>query len=370
MTELTDTSQYLYGVIAVPDDASMVAAENTLKTLARTSPDEIVGGIDVGIVRHEKLAAIVSSAQAMTLGELPRDALAKMLLAHQKTIESIMPGAGLVIPFRLGTYVASKAAATDVLVKGGRLVCGIFDKAADKVEMDVAVMWSDFAAILKEIGDADEIRKCKAEAAANPKGVSVDDQAKIGRLVKNALDRQRMEIGRRIAEALTAVAVANRNHENMDDRMIMNAAFLVDGSRQRAFDRALDELDGQFAGKLDFRCVGPLAPYSFYTLEVKDLVWEDIDRARRLMGLGDVVSMAETTAAFRHSALATHPDQHHRAASEDERRFDDLTHARRVVLEYANACRQTKETDRIDFSKDAFRGNALLVKLKDGDDND
>jgi hypothetical protein len=357
---MSESGRYIYGVIP---STTNCASTGFLQT-DKSADDAIIGQSGLNIVVHEDIAAIVAPAMAIDMATLQKDALAKALLAHQQVVELAMQDGAIVIPFRLGTWVPSESDAMDVLVKGKELIRRIFDEIHDKIELDVAAVWSDFDAILQEVGEEDAIRKCRAALTANPKGVSVDDRMKIGAMVKESLDRKRLETGRWIVEKLKGVSCAQSLHENMNDRMISNVAFLVETKHRAEFERSLDDLDKRFAGKLNFRCVGPLAPYSFYTLELKRIEWEEVDRARRVMGLGDAASAEDIKKAFQHSAHAKHPD-HCPQNGEAVRDFDELNSARRTLLEYAQACGQTEKTAQIVFAEENVKRNSLLVRKRE-----
>ena len=80
-------------------------------------------------------------------------------------------------------------------------------------------------------------------------------------------------------------------------------------------------------------------------------------------GLDDIASPEEIEKAFRHSAMAKHPD---RAAQTDtaERDFDELIRAQRIVQEYMQACEQTESAAQLVFSEENVRQNSLLVKVR------
>ena len=44
--------------------------------------------------------------------------------------------------------------------------------------------------------------------------------------------------------------------------MILNAAVLIGRSEEAQFDQAIEQLNRGYGDRLDFRCVGPLPPYS------------------------------------------------------------------------------------------------------------
>lgn len=361
---MSELSQYIYGVFPA-------AARSAVDLALKAVDDEIIGRNGIHTVCHEDIAAIVSPAKQVDITKMRKDALAKMLVAHQKVIELIMQGVATVLPFRLGTYVPSEEAVIEILSKGKRLICVLFEAIGDKIEMDVVATWADFALLLKEISEEDEIKKLKQSLASNPKGVSVDDQMKVGLMIKEALDHKRLEICRQITEMLKSASCAQCRHENMDDKMVMNGAFLIEAKRRPEFERVLDKLNAQFAEKLNFRCVGPLAPYSFYTLELKTIRWEDVDWARHIMELGDTASAEEIKKAFQHAAHTKHPDHCAQTVEVEkaERSFNELNFARRIVLEYALSCEQKVKADQIIFSEEKVRQNSLLVKVRNGRDH-
>lgn len=349
-------SQYVYCVIPSTRQGALDLEE-------KIPVQERIGGDGIDTICHEDLAAIVSPAKPLDLANMRKDSLARILLAHQKVIELIMELDTAVIPFRLGTCAVTEAEVVEILSRGSHLIRRLFSEIGDKIELDVVATRRDFASVLKEIGEEDEIQKYKEALAGKAGGVGVDDQIKMGFKVKQALDRKRLELSRQIAEKLAAISCAHCQHENMDDRMVMNCAFLVKLARRPQFERALDELDAQFAKKLDFRCVGPLAPYSFYTLDLKRIQWAKVDWARRRMRLDHGASPEEIKKAFQHSALASHPD-HHGQTDAAKRDFDELIRARRVVLEFMQACEQTGPAAQIVFSEEHVRHNSLLVKVR------
>jgi hypothetical protein len=354
-------SQYIYCVIPA-------TAQRTLNLQERIPAQERIGSDGINTICHEDIAAIVSPAEPVDLENMRRDNLAKLLLTHQKVIELIMESPRAVIPFRLGTYAVTEAEVVKILSKGSRLIRRLFSEIGDRIELDVVATWANFTSALKETCEEDEIKKYKEALGGDPKGISIDDQMKVGLMVKQTLDRKRLEISRQIAERLAAVSGAQRVHENMNDQMVMNCAFLVEAARRQEFEHALDELDAQFTEKLKFRCVGPLAPYSFHTLDLKRIQWQAVDSAHQLLGLDGVASPEDIKRAFRHSAMARHPD-HCGQTDTAERDFDKLIRARQIVLEYLQACEQTESAAPIVFSEENVRQNSLLVKVRNENDH-
>ena len=192
---------------------------------------------------------------------------------------------------------------------------------------------------------------------SKPEGVSAKDQIRIGNLIKNILDNKRERCALEIETGLKDVSIDFRKHDLMDDRMIFNIAFLIDKNKKTEFERRLDELNAIFDEKLNFRCVGPLPPYSFYTAEVKKLPFNDIAWAKEKLGLNDMATKDEIIKAYRSKANLYHPDKN--ADSPDaEKQFNEIVRAYKILLEYCdgNACLP----DGKEFSR-----NAIIIKVRE-----
>ena len=120
--------------------------------------------------------------------------------------------------------------------------------------------------------------------------------------------------------------------------MILNTAFLVDGAREGEVGKTLERLNARYGDRIDFRCVGPLPPYSFSTVEIKTFEFETIDRARWLLGLSEHAGLAEIRDAYRRLVQQCHPDHTSRQAGKAGRdtagRFEAVTEAYRLLGEY------------------------------------
>ena len=57
------------------------------------------------------------------------------------------------------------------------------------------------------------------------------------------------------------------------DRMVLNAAFLVEKSREAEFDHAVSRLDEELGPRALFKYVGPVPPYNFVNITVN---WNEL----------------------------------------------------------------------------------------------
>jgi len=315
-------------------------------------------------IPYKDISVIVSNEEIVDYTHMHRDVLARLLVRHQKVIEKIMSLGYTIIPLRLGTFAIDKADAKDILNKGYILIKDIFKKMRGKIEIDVVCTWSDLTLVLKELNEEKEIKEYREMLIARSKGITVDDQMKVGFMLKKALDDKRERYAFKIQSALKNVSHDLKIHELMDDKMIINSAFLINKDSQKEFDRKIESLNNEFAEKLNFRCVGPLPPYSFYTLEIEKMQFKDVDWARKKLGLlNDFSTKDEIKKAYRSRASSSHPDKYPDTPGM-EREFNEIKMAYKTLVKYYEACKQANKTEVCYFKEEEFKKNSVLVRIR------
>lgn len=331
---MTEIGKYIYGVI------------NT---------DSNIQGIGVGVytISYKDISAVVSDSEVTDYTNLLKDALARYLLRHQQVIEKIMENF-TIIPMRLGTYCIDEDEVRHILAKGYCRIRDIFKEIDGKIEIDVVAMWNIFDDVIKEIAEEEEIKEFKQSLLNKKEGVTLNEQMKIGVLIKGYLDKKREKYFHRIESSLKEISHDYRTHVPMDDKMVINSAFMIEKSRQKDFGKMVEDLDNEFAEKLNFRCVGPLPPYSFRTLEVKKMRFDEISLAKNKLNLNDAATKDEIEKAYRRMAQVYHPDRN-QMQSDSQEQFDELNRAYKMLLEYC-------QDEVCSFEEKEFGRNAIIVK--------
>jgi hypothetical protein len=348
--------KYIYGVINsnIEDffDFGKITAIADFYPL--TSP------IDAYIISFRDISAVVSDSEITDYSHMPKDTLAKLLVCHQQVIEKVMAN-HTIIPMRLGTFANDDEEVRQILNKGYRTIKDIFERIKNCIEIDVVATFSDFNSFLQEVSESDEIKQLKQSLLNKKDSVTVDDQIKVGVLIKKQADKKKSELANEMQTTLNEITDNFKAHDLMDDKMVLNTAFLLHASKQKDFEQRVDQINSKFEEKLNFRCVGPLPPYSFYTLEVKKSRFEEVDWARKKLELtDDLITASEIKKAHRRLALTCHPDKNPNTP-DIEKKFDDMTRAYRILLDYYRASNQTDQTDGCYFNEEAFEKNAMLV---------
>jgi hypothetical protein len=303
-------------------------------------PHGVTACEEVYTVSYQDISAVVSDSETLDYTHMRKDRLAMLLVRHQKAIEKIMGLGHAIIPMRLGTFAKGAEEIKLILACGHSIIKDIFTKISNMIEIDITAILGDFNSTLKEIGEGKEIKEFKDGLLASPGGVTVDDQMKIGLMVKEALDRIREGYSKGIQSALKSVSQSFKTHELMDDKMVANIAFLINKAKQKDFEIKVEGLNIEFNEKLNFRCVGPLPPYSFYTLEIKTVKNEEIDWAKKRLGiLDDITSKNELKKAYQRQAVSTHPDRNPNMPCA-EKEFDEVNRAYKILVDYCAALEQ------------------------------
>jgi hypothetical protein len=319
---------YLYAIIPTGDEVTFDVAG------VDDDRDEVY------TVPHRDLAAVVSASPLADYRGLKRNEAVRYLVAHQRVVEAVMQ-AFPVLPVSFGTVLPDEARVRRLLAQGDSLFRPTLERFADQVQMEVVVLW-DLQEVFQEIGQEEHIVQLKAQVKGRPADETTVERVAIGQMVHAALEERRDALQSHLIPSLREVALDLVTNPLMDDSMVANVALLLDKTEQEALDQQLKLLDEEFeegehsGSPLNFRCVGPLPPYSFATVEARVLSFEMVDEARRNLGLGETVTPGEVKRAYRELAGRLHPD-HNPGDPEAEVRMAELTQAYKLLTAYVES---------------------------------
>ncbi len=215
---------------------------------------------EVYTVLYEDIAAVVSDAPMEVL-----DATRENVLAHERVNEAVMKYQ-TVIPMSFGTVFKTRDDIIELLRGAHGAFQDVLTKMENKVEFGLKVLWDRDAMIRHLEHDDEDIRRLKSEIATQ-KGSTYFARVQYGRLVDGALQSRSEQYVGEIFEALRDVCVASRGNKPIGDKMIMNAAFLVEREREAAFDAGVKTLGATYE-TLTFRYSGAWPPYIFVNIRL------------------------------------------------------------------------------------------------------
>src|ERR1051325_9165351 len=206
----------------------------------------IGGGQRVFTVAFQDLAAVVSDTP-IVIYDPTRD----NVLAHEFVNETVMKEF-TVIPMSFGTVFRSEEDVTELLRSTYQAFSDVLDKMQDKIEFGVKVLWDREKVIANMEREDDEIRRLKDEISRHTTTSTYFARMQLGRLIDAALEEMGQRYVNDIHDQIKPVAVASRSNKPIGDRMILNAAFLVDRAQEQAFDERVTETSRKYEELLTF----------------------------------------------------------------------------------------------------------------------
>jgi hypothetical protein len=249
--DLRQEGRYVYGIIPSRADVSFGKMG--------------IGGAGelVYAVTHRDIAAVVSRTPVFIFDPTRENAL-----AHEHVIETVMK-THTIIPMSFGTVFRTDDDIREVLRSIYPSVKDVLQQMAGKVEFGLKVTWDREHIIEQLQREHEEIHRFHLEITRKHLQSTYFARMQLGRMIDKALSERSAEYVREIYETLRAICVASRDNKPIGDKMIMNAAFLLEREREAEFDAAVNRIAKKFGDRLNFKYTGPWPPYNFVNIRLK-----------------------------------------------------------------------------------------------------
>jgi hypothetical protein len=220
-------------------------------------------GETVYTVNHGDVAAVVSRTSVFIFDPTRENAL-----AHEHVIETVMK-TNTIIPMSFGTVFRTDDDIKEVLKSIYPSLKDVLKQMAGKLEFGLKVTW-DREKVIEELKrDHEEIHRFHMELTRKHLQSTYFARMQLGRMIDKALAERAADYVREIYDALRSICVASRDNKPIGDKMIMNAAFLLQREREAAFDAAVNKVAQKFSDRLNFKYTGPWPPYNFVNIRLK-----------------------------------------------------------------------------------------------------
>lgn len=187
--------------------------------------------------------------------------------AHQDAVSNIMKE-HTVIPVSFGNIVESEK---DVEIFMQQLYPNfkvIFPKIKGKFEVGLKLIGKkDWMA--KQAQNNPKLKQMQQSLQDKSKASSYYDRLAIGEASKDFVGAIHLEFEKEVFQPLAKIANAAKSNEVVNERMLLNAAFLLDKEQEEAFDIKVNEIYEKWKDKVDFTYTGPWPAYNFIDLKVK-----------------------------------------------------------------------------------------------------
>ncbi len=294
---------------------------------------------------YQGLGAVVGPSPFEDFEGLNKEILVKALLSHQKTLEIVMQKQ-FILPCKFGTVVKEEAEIQMILKSNQVKLSKWLEETKETSEMEVVATW-DVPVILNEMAQADPkiiALKQRIEKMAPPK--KEQEKLSLGMKLSQKLKEKANHFSEILLKSLKKIAPSYSTHPLMNDQMVLNASFLLPRKEKNNFYKVLDKLDRRLEGKLHFRCVGPLPPYSFATVVIQHFHPDEIHMALETLGLKGNSNMALVKKAYRAKARLCHPDTHPKKGKEE---FEKLNKAYQLLKNHYQGGGQSIQATLINY---------------------
>ncbi len=214
-------------------------------------------------VTFNDIAAVVSKTDVYIFDPTRENAL-----AHEHVIETVMK-AYTIIPMSFGTVFRTDDDIREVLKSIYVSLKDVLQQMGGKVEFGLKVNW-DREQVIEELKrENEEIHRFNQEITRKHLQSTYLARMQLGRMIDKALVERSSAYVREIYESLRHVCVASRDNKPIGEKMIMNAAFLINRDREGEFDDAVNKIARKFGDRLNFKYTGPWPPYNFVNIRLK-----------------------------------------------------------------------------------------------------
>ncbi|MBI2911603.1 MAG: GvpL/GvpF family gas vesicle protein [Chloroflexi bacterium] len=220
-------------------------------------------GDEVYSIHRGGLAAVVSDTPVIAYDPTRENAL-----THEQVNQAAMKEF-TVIPMSFGTVFRTEDDVVEFLKDTSDALRDVLRHMKDKIEFGLKVNWDPERVLAEVQTESEEIRRLKEEILSNRLASTYFARMQLGLLVERAMGEKSDAYVREIYDGLRDYATASRHNKPIGEKMILNAAFLVDRDRAADFDQKVADIARLYEGSLRFQYTGPWPPYNFVNIRLK-----------------------------------------------------------------------------------------------------
>jgi gas vesicle protein GvpL/GvpF len=213
---------------------------------------------DVDLVRHGRIAALVSEIRVGTPIGRPED-----LTAHQRLLDEAAVEVP-VLPLRFGAVLTSREAVEEELLAANHdQFLAALNEMEGRVEYVLKGRYEERAVLREIMAEIPEAARLREEIRDRPEELTRDARIRLGEIINQAISAKREADTQRAVQVLSAHAAANVLREPTHHEDAVQAAFLVETAQRQEFEKAVEELAHEWRVRVSLRLLGPMAPYDF-----------------------------------------------------------------------------------------------------------
>lgn len=220
-------------------------------------------GDELHTICFQNIAAVVSNSPIIKYSVSREN-----MLAHEKAIEETMKKY-TVLPVRFATIAEDEEKVKKILEKEYDRFIALLKDMKGKKELGLKAIFKEDVIYRDILEKYKDINRLKEKVATLPPERTYYQRMEIGKMVEAALQKEKEIYKKDILNTLSPLAVEVKNNNTYGERMIIDAAFLVEEHKEPEFDQKVQELGEKHGNKIEFKYVGTVPPFNFVNLEIK-----------------------------------------------------------------------------------------------------
>lgn len=218
-------------------------------------------GDRVYTLHYKGLAMAVSRAPVKNY-----DPTRKNIMAHQKVVSTILQRYDI-LPISFGTCVGTYKEVQDIFKKLYDQALSTLDRIKNRMELGLKVFWKKEAFAREIASSGTDVNSLKNSVMGGGEKAYMQ-VLELGEKLMNIANDKRRRYAELLLDPLRNIAVDTILMDITNERMVINATFLVDKEKEEEFDRAVNDIYSLHEHNLEFKYTGPWPPYSFVDIRI------------------------------------------------------------------------------------------------------
>lgn len=212
----------------------------------------------VTLVRHGEIGALVSDLTSKGPLGTPDD-----LVAHEQLLDATAAEVP-VLPIRFGAVMPGPDEIVDELLAPHHdEFSSALKELEGRAQYVVRGRYEERTVLAEVLEEYPEVARLRDQIREQPEEATRDARIQIGEIVNAAISARREADTQAAYDALAPLGVMAAVREPTHELDAVHLALLVETERQAELEEAVEELAGQWAGRVTVRLLGPLAAYDF-----------------------------------------------------------------------------------------------------------
>ncbi len=186
---------------------------------------------------------------------------------HEQVIRAVMEHE-TIIPICFGVIFKSEEDIRYLVESTYTELEEIYYSVKGKIEVGLLIFWKKDSFTSEVLEGSREIKNLKKEIAAG-KDLNYYEKMYYGEVIQKIADKRRDYYRDEVISVLKNHAVSYKLNDIVGEKMILNAAFLVDKEKEELFDLKVNEVYEKWKNNLVFKYTGPWPPYNFVTVKLR-----------------------------------------------------------------------------------------------------